>query len=311
MRAFALTDFGAAPEIIDLPLPEPAEGEVRVRVRAASVNGFDLSVADGRLKDMMEHRFPVVLGKDFAGTVDVVGPGVTGYQVGDRVFGVVMKPYLGDGSFAEYVTVPTTVGLAALPDSIDFVEGATLGVAGVTAIAAVDAAELKPDHRVLVVGATGGVGNQVVQLAAKAGAHVLATAALRAGTGAGERPGGCRDRRPHRRRARRRPPRACRRCGRRRPPRRGPARPAGGAASGWPVRLHHDHVARPAVRPRTPPSSPSTPTPTRPSSIVLAGQHVDGTSRVHLQDTYPLDQAPAAFAAFTGGTLGKLVITTA
>lgn len=310
MRAFALTAFGAAPEIIDIPLPEPAEGEVRVRVRAASVNGFDLSAASGRLRDMMEHRFPVVLGKDFAGTVDAVGPGVTGYHVGDRVFGVVMKPYLGDGSFAEYVTVPTAVGLAALPDSIDFVEGATLGVAGVTAIAATDAAELKPDHRVLVVGATGGVGNQVVQLAAKSGAHVLATAASEQGRtlvsdlGAAATVDHTGDvsaavRREH--------------------------------ADGVDAVVHlagDPHTLLAALRPggrfvSTMLMSPDQ-LPTEDATVIaiyatpdtaildrVAAQHVDGTSRVHLRDTYPLDQAPAAFAAFTGGKLGKLVITTA
>src|SRR3954449_1528389 len=115
MKVFALREFDQAPEVTEVDLPTPGPGEVRVRVRAASVNGFDLSVASGRLKGMMEHRFPVVLGKDFAGTVDAVGPGVTDYQVGDRVFGVVTKPFLGDGSFAEYVTVATGVGLAPLP----------------------------------------------------------------------------------------------------------------------------------------------------------------------------------------------------
>ncbi len=110
MRAFALTDFESDPKIVDLDVPEPTEGEVRVRVHAASVNGFDLSVASGRLKDMMEHRFPVALGKDFAGVVDALGPAVTDYQVGDRVFGVVTKPYLGERSFAEYVTVANAVG---------------------------------------------------------------------------------------------------------------------------------------------------------------------------------------------------------
>jgi NADPH:quinone reductase len=310
MRAFALTDFGAAPEIIDIPLPEPAEGEVRVRVRAASVNGFDLSVANGFLKDMMEHRFPVVLGKDFAGTIDAVGPGVTEYEVGDRVFGVVMKPYLGDGSFAEYVTVPTTVSLAALPDSIDFVEGATLGVAGVAAIAATDAAELKPDHRVLVVGATGGVGNQVVQLAAKSGARVLATAAseeertLVRDLGAAATVDHSGDvlaavRREH--------------------------------ADGVDAVVHlagDPHallaVLRPGGRFVSTMIMSSDQLPTEDATVVAiwanpdpatldraAGHRVEGTSRVHLQDTYPLDQAPAAFAAFTGGTLGKLVITTA
>src|ERR1700712_4668497 len=106
MRAVVLSEFGAKPEVREIERPEPGEGEVRVRVRAASVNGFDLAVANGYLNGMMEHRFPVVLGKDFAGTVDALGEGVQGYAVGDRVFGVVTKAFLGDGSFGEYVTVP-------------------------------------------------------------------------------------------------------------------------------------------------------------------------------------------------------------
>src|SRR5215210_9210501 len=121
MRAFALTGFRETPTIVEIPLPEPAEGEVRVRVHAASVNGFDLSVASGRLQGMMDHRFPVVLGKDFAGTIDAVGAGVIDYAPGDRVFGVVTKPYLGNGSFGEFVTVPVAVGLARLPEAVRFI----------------------------------------------------------------------------------------------------------------------------------------------------------------------------------------------
>jgi NADPH:quinone reductase len=95
MKVFALKGFDQAPEVTEVDLPTPGAGEVRVRVRAASLNGFDLSVANSYLKGMMEHRFPVVLGKDFAGEVDAAGPDVQGYQVGDRVFGVVMKDTLG------------------------------------------------------------------------------------------------------------------------------------------------------------------------------------------------------------------------
>src|SRR5215203_5927641 len=157
MRAFAMTDFDAAPA-----LTEPAEGEVRVRIRAASVNGFDLAVAAGYTKDYMEHRFPLVLGKDFSGEVDALGAGVTEYAVGDRVFGTVTKPYLGDGSFAEYVTVPTTVGIAKLPENVSFTDGAALGLAGAAAHGIIDAAALQP--------------GQTLLLAAAAGARVIATA---------------------------------------------------------------------------------------------------------------------------------------
>ena len=124
----------------------------------------------------MEHRFPVVLGKDFAGEVDAVRPEVDGFQVGDRVFGVVMKDALGDGSFGEYVTVPVAFGIARLPDGIDFTEAAALGLAGTAAVDAFDAANVTANQTVLVVGATGGVGLQVLQLAVRAGATVIATA---------------------------------------------------------------------------------------------------------------------------------------
>ena len=176
MKVFALTEFDQAPEVTEVDLPIPGAGEVRVRIRAASLNGFDLSVANGYLKGAMEHRFPVVLGKDFAGEIDAVGPDVEGYQVGDRVFGVVMKDTLGDGSFGEYVTVPVAFGIAKLPDGIDFTEAAALGLAGTAAVDAFDAANVTADQTVLVVGATGGVGQQVLQLAVRAGATVIATA---------------------------------------------------------------------------------------------------------------------------------------
>jgi NADPH:quinone reductase len=70
MKAIAIDDFGVPPRLRDLPVPEPGEGEVLVRVRASSVNGFDVAVADGYLKGMMEHHFPIVLGRDFAGTAE-------------------------------------------------------------------------------------------------------------------------------------------------------------------------------------------------------------------------------------------------
>jgi NADPH:quinone reductase len=176
MRAIAVNDQQTTPEIVELDLPEPGEGEVRVRVAAASVNGFDLAVANGYLAGMMEHRYPVVLGKDFAGVIDAIGDGVEGYGVGDRVFGVVTKSFLGDGSFGEYVTVPASVGLALLPDGLDFSAGAALGLAGSAAAAAVAAADVQAGQTVFVAGATGGVGNLAVQLLAAAGAEIIATA---------------------------------------------------------------------------------------------------------------------------------------
>jgi NADPH:quinone reductase-like Zn-dependent oxidoreductase len=163
MRALVLNEFNTTPTVQEIDIPEPGEGEVRVKIHAAALNGFDLAVVSGYMTGWFEHRFPPV------------GPGVTDYAEGDRVFGVVTKPHLGDGSFAEYVTVPTSVGIAKLPDDVDFRRGAALGLAGSAAMACIEAADPGPGKTILVTGATGGVGNQVVQLAARAGAHVIAT----------------------------------------------------------------------------------------------------------------------------------------
>src|SRR6266511_2729891 len=175
MKAIATTDFGAPATLVEIPAPEPAEGEILVRVAFSSINGFDLSVASSRLKGMMEHRFPVVLGKDFTGTVETVSPGVDGFAEGDTVFGVLMKPELGDGCFAERVATPAAFA-ARVPDGLDAATAGALGLAGTAALDAVEAVEPQHGETVLVSGATGGVGIIAVQLLKARGAHVIATA---------------------------------------------------------------------------------------------------------------------------------------
>lgn len=176
MRAVVITEQGAKPELIELPTPRPGPGEVLVRVQASSVNGFDLSVVAGRLAGTMEHRFPVGLGKDFAGTVEAVGDGVTRFKPGDAVFGVVTKPYLGDGGFGEYVTVLEEISIAALPAGVEVAAAGALGLAGTAAVDSLAAVSPQAGETVLVSGATGGVGAIAVQYAAAAGARVIATA---------------------------------------------------------------------------------------------------------------------------------------
>ncbi|MGA2037030.1 MAG: NADP-dependent oxidoreductase [Acidimicrobiales bacterium] len=182
MRAVAIYEFGARPTLADLPVPEPGPGEVLVRVRASSINGFDASVAAGRTKGMMEHRFPVVLGKDFSGTVEALGEGASRFAVGDAVFGVVMKPILGDGAFGEYLAVSERYGIARVPDGLDLAAAGALGLAGTTAVNAVDAVAPRSGETVLICGATGGVGAIAIQYVAPSGARVIATA--RPGPGA-------------------------------------------------------------------------------------------------------------------------------
>jgi NADPH:quinone reductase-like Zn-dependent oxidoreductase len=175
MKAFAVAAQGEQPAHVDLELPQPEPGEARVRVIAASINGFDLAVAAGWMGDFFEHRYPVVLGREFAGVVDAVGEGVEGVAVGDRVLGVVSKPFLREGAFAEYTTAYADGGMIAAPETLTDAEAASLAHTGSTALLILDAIGDPEGKTVLVVGATGGVGTLLVQLAAAAGAEVIAT----------------------------------------------------------------------------------------------------------------------------------------
>jgi NADPH:quinone reductase-like Zn-dependent oxidoreductase len=175
MRAVALAQVPGAVEVVDVDTPRPEAGELLVKVASSSVNGFDVATAAGYLQGVMEHRFPLVPGKDFAGTVEAVGDGVGGFAVGDAVFGVVTKPHLGAGSMAQYVTVPAAIGVSHLPEGVSMRDAGALGLAGT---AAFDLAALGPiaGSTVLISGATGGVGALAVQFAASRGARVIATA---------------------------------------------------------------------------------------------------------------------------------------
>lgn len=179
MRAFTLDRFGAQPALRDdTPEPHVGDNEMLVRVHASSVNPVDVFIAAGALKDMAEHEFPVTLGRDFAGLVEQVGSGVGRYRVGDEVFGFLLhaNPTVHDGSWAELITVPEDNFVAARPRSLDLAHAGAAPLAGITAIAAFEALAPVAGETVLVVGASGGVGSFFVQLAAAAGANVIAPA---------------------------------------------------------------------------------------------------------------------------------------
>src|SRR6476469_7366369 len=105
MRAVAIHDFGDTPSVQEIPMPVPGPDEILVHIQTSSVNGFDLAVASGMIKGLMEHQFPLVLGRDFAGVVEATGPEVSRFAVGVAVFGVVLKQALHDGAFGEFVSV--------------------------------------------------------------------------------------------------------------------------------------------------------------------------------------------------------------
>jgi NADPH:quinone reductase len=178
MRAFVLESFESEPRLrTDVDAPEPGSGEVLIRVHASSVNPTDVHAAAGRLREWgMEYRFPVTLGHDLAGVVERVGSNVSRFAVGDEVFGFInTEPILHVGSYADYVIVPEVRFIAAKPASVDFVRAATVPLAASTAWFAIDALALSEGDRVLIVGASGGVGSFAVQLAATRGAYVIAT----------------------------------------------------------------------------------------------------------------------------------------
>lgn len=166
------------PEVLvyeDMPRPTPGEGEVLVKVRAASVNPFDWKLRAGLMQQRLKLDLPIVTGRDFAGTIEAVGAGVSGFKAGDDVLGTTA---LGKyGSFAEYTVAPVTT-VYKKPANIDFNTAAALPVAAAAAWHSVygeDGGNLKPGQIVLIQGAAGGVGLLTVQLAKRAGARVIAT----------------------------------------------------------------------------------------------------------------------------------------
>jgi NADPH:quinone reductase-like Zn-dependent oxidoreductase len=179
MRAVTLDAFDAAPSMRDdLPDPIAAADGLVVRVRASSVNPVDNAIAAGMLREMVDHDFPVVLGRDYAGIVEAIGPDVEGYAPGDEVFGFLLhaNPTVQEGSWADLIALNPEMQLAPKPASLDLAAAGVAPLAGIAALAAVDALALSKGETILIVGATGGVGSFAAQLAARAGATIIAPA---------------------------------------------------------------------------------------------------------------------------------------
>jgi NADPH:quinone reductase-like Zn-dependent oxidoreductase len=181
MTAVLQTRYGASPEEVlsvgQIDRPAPGDGEVLVRVHAASVDR-------GTWHLMAGLAYPVRLvfglrrprfrnpGRTLAGVVESVGAGVTGFAAGDEVYGVASA----NGTFAEYAVVPAAK-LAPKPANLSFLQAATVPVSASTALQAVrDHAKVQPGDKVLVIGASGGVGSFAVQIAKALGAEVTGLA---------------------------------------------------------------------------------------------------------------------------------------
>jgi NADPH:quinone reductase-like Zn-dependent oxidoreductase len=182
MKAVQIHRYGE-PSVLQLeerPRPEPAAGELLVRAVAAGVNPIDVKTrAGGGLAGRYgTGQFPLVLGWDISGTVAEIGAKVSGFEVGDAVYGMPRFPEIA-AAYAEYVTAPASQ-LAHKPKSIDHVHAAALPLVSLTAWQALfEAADLKQGQRILIHAAAGGVGHIAVQLAKWKGAIVSGTASGR------------------------------------------------------------------------------------------------------------------------------------
>lgn len=176
MKALVQDRYGAPTEVLrlveDEPMPVPADDDVVVRVHASSANPWDWHFVRGEpvlmrpagIGGVRRPRFRIP-GGDVAGTVERVGPAVRGFAPGDAVYG------FGHGAFAERVAVKQGQ-LAKKPSTLSFEEAAAVPLAAITALQAWRAGGLASGQRVLVIGASGGVGTFAVQLARHEGAHV-------------------------------------------------------------------------------------------------------------------------------------------
>lgn len=180
MRALVYRQYGS-PEVLrveSVAKPTPAANELLIKVGAAAINPLDWHYMRGtpyvvRLQSGLGHPRRVGLGVDFAGTVAAVGPQITHFKVGDQIFGT------ANGSVAEYA-VSTEVGLARKPGNLSFAQAAAVPVAALTALQGLrDHAHLQPGQKILINGASGGVGTFAVQLAKYFGAVVTGVCSTR------------------------------------------------------------------------------------------------------------------------------------
>lgn len=177
MKGWIYARYGG-PEVLewaDLPDPAPGRGEVAVRVVACALNPLDWKLRAGQLRFMTAGRLPRGVGYDFAGVVESVGEGLTRLERGEAVVGILHPMKSRQGAMAQRVCAAEAL-VSAKPATLTFADAASLPGAGITAVQALREAGLAAGHRVLVVGAAGGVGSFAVQLAKHAGARVTAVA---------------------------------------------------------------------------------------------------------------------------------------
>ena len=175
MKAMRIYSYGAEALVYeDTPRPAPQAGEVLVQVHAAGINGIDWKIRDGELQQVFKFELPIVLGSDAAGVVAAIGEGVTAFQVGQAVYGMMERSR--SGAFADYA-IAKVEAIAPKPASLSYLEAASIPAVALTAWQALfDQGHLSAGQTILIHGAAGGVGMFAVQFAKWKGAKVIATA---------------------------------------------------------------------------------------------------------------------------------------
>jgi NADPH2:quinone reductase len=177
MKAVFFEEFGG-PEVLQvavLPEPELVEGCLLIDVHCAGVNPIDWKARQGVYTKIFEHRFPIVAGFDYAGTVRAVSESVSGFAVGDRVNGMNLGSTLRHGTYAE-VTLAPPEAAANIPDDLSFEAAAAIPTGALTAgQSLIDFGALGAGQSVLIQAGAGGVGSLAIQLAKQLGATVLTT----------------------------------------------------------------------------------------------------------------------------------------
>lgn len=175
MKAIVINTYGNEDVLnyVDVDRPEPKADEVLVKVHAAAVNPADWKIRNG-MGEQFGFKLPLILGGDIAGTVEAVGDGVESFKQGDAVYGITLAHL--SGGYAEYA-VAKADAIAPKPESITFEAAAAIPIAALTAWQAMfDLAHLSSGQKILITGASGGVGSMAVQLAKAKGAIVVGTA---------------------------------------------------------------------------------------------------------------------------------------
>ncbi|MBU7318185.1 NADP-dependent oxidoreductase [Paenibacillus oleatilyticus] len=179
MKGIGIEQYGGVDELrtIELPAKQLGPDDLLISVQASGVNPVDWKVREGKLKQDFAFELPLILGWDAAGTVMAAGANVQDFRVGDDVF---FRPLFDRfGTYADEITVPASI-VSKMPKGTSFIEAASLPLAGLTALQAIEeVGQAGPETRVLILAGSGGVGSLAIQIAKARGAYVAATTSTR------------------------------------------------------------------------------------------------------------------------------------